>query len=246
MTDFLRVGQRGALVGSLLLVFSSCATMDDRRDEKDHRHRVVSVREDLESFDGLIPVSVDSVMGLYATLDPTTFRVTYDSLLCCASALIDSLNSTLAAGIRIDTLAIDHSIENFGNAARQRNTLFISSSYFFLYRDASILRSVIWHEFGHVYYELLPKHLRDSVCTIWNEVQSTALAYLFHDGEYSGNARFGGHPQESPSELFASAFNLLYNRPTEFTARLQFVDSVHVPLVDRLRQIVTGARTATE
>jgi hypothetical protein len=74
---------------------------------------------------------------------------------------------------------------------------------------------------------------------LWLQVQESALFYLFRDGEYSGNARFGGHPEESPAELFASAFNLARNRPEEIAARLRFVDRRLHPLVRSVLRFVT-------
>lgn len=71
-------------------------------------------------------------------------------------------------------------------------------------------------------------------------MRGAALFYLFRDGEYSGNARFGGHPDESPEELFASAFNLFSLREEEMAARLRYVDARHHLLVNRVRELVLG------
>jgi hypothetical protein len=192
--------------------------------------------EALEAFDALLPVGPDSVLQLYRRYDPASFHTRYQQRLEDASRLIDSLNALLDANSRIDTLAIDHTFENFGEAACTGHTIHLSSSYFFLYGDPSIIRSVISHEFGHKIYQRLPEIQRLGFDELWAQLGNAALLYLFKDGEYSGNAKFGGHPYESPTELFASAFNLLINREREFASRLQYVNADHLPLIERVKR----------
>jgi hypothetical protein len=109
----------------------------------------------------------------------------------------------------------------------------MSAGYFIAFDDRSVLRSVTFHEFGHIAYVLLRPADKAAVDSVWRELEESALLYLFHDGEYSGNARFGGHPDESPAELFASAFNLLHNRLPEVRAKLKYVEPRHYTLVRR-------------
>ncbi len=200
--------------------------------------RPVAVIEGLQLFDSLIPVTGDSVLQLYSRFEPQAFYGTYGPMLDDLSRFIERMNAQLPPHQRIDTLAIDHSIENFANAARVHRTLFLSSSYFFLFNDPEVLRSVVTHEFGHSHYAVLSPDERSDVQDVWSYFQASALFYLFRDGEYSGNARFGGHPDESPAELFASAFNLLTNREDELNARLQFVEARHYPFIERLKRLV--------
>lgn len=196
-------------------------------------------------FESLIPVSPDSVVELYEDFEPARFHKMYSQYLAFAQKVIDSLNAPLNASSRIDTLAIDHAIENFGSAARINKTIFISSSYFFLFNDLAVIRSVLTHEFGHIYLERLSADQRKDLAEAWKELRAHALLYLFRDGEYSGNAKFGGHPEESPEELFASAFNLLQNKSDEVEVRLRYVDSKHYPLIERVKALVAAAiRTA--
>ncbi len=200
--------------------------------------REVRIKEGLGLFESLLPIAPDSVIGLYARFDPTTFHSSYKTELAFARHVMDSLNAQLDEASRIDTLAIDHALENFGNAARSRKTLYISSSYFFLFNDLRVIRSVLTHEYGHIFYDQLTMRQREALVEIWGKVQERALFYLFRDGEYSENARFGGHPDESPEELFASAFNLFHNKAEELRARLLYVDPAHHHLIRSLEQLV--------
>jgi len=202
------------------------------------RNTSVAIIEGLGLFESLIPVGADSVLELYRKFDPTTFRSVYKREVSNVREFVDSMNTSLHPSSRINTLAIDHSLENFGNAARVGNTLFLSSSYFFLFNNLPILRSVITHEFGHIYYGKLPAGQRQELDGIWAELRDRALFYLFRDGEYSENAKFGGHPYDSPAELFASAFNLYLNREEELKARLQYVDQQGCLCIKRLEALV--------
>jgi len=197
--------------------------------------------EEIRSFDSLLPIGPDSVLALYRKYDRTTFNAEFHPRLVAVGLLIDSLNTSVPLGGAIETLAIDHTFESFGIAARTGKSLYISGSYFFLYTDDAVLRSIVFHEFGHIRYSLLREAQRESVATVWDRLQSFALVYLFRDGEYSGNAKFGGHPDESPTELFASAFNLFHNRSEELRSRLRYVDPQHEELVSMLKLIVTGS-----
>jgi hypothetical protein len=197
--------------------------------------------EALEAFDSLLPVGPDSVLELYRNIDPASFHKKYKLQLEDASRLVDSLNALLDVSSRIETLAIDHSFENFGNAGCSGHTISLSSSYFLLYNDPFVLRSVITHEFGHKIYQRLPEVERLGFEELWVQLGGAALLYLFRDGEYSGNAKFGGHPYESPSELFASAFNLFLNRERELASRLQYVTQDNLHLIESLRKSVLKA-----
>ncbi|MBX2990502.1 MAG: hypothetical protein KF749_04945 [Bacteroidetes bacterium] len=205
----------------------------------------VEIIEGLGLFESLIPVPADSIIGLYERYDPATFHAIYKNDLELVQQFIDSLNTHLDEASRIDTLAIDHAIENFGNAARIGKTIFISSSYFFLFNDPAVVRSVVTHEFGHIYFEKLTKAEREILDHIWRELQERALFYIFRDGEYSENAKFGGHPDESPAELFASAFNLFNNKQDELNVRLRYVSTEHHQLVERLRNLVVASTLPT-
>lgn len=70
------------------------------------------------------------------------------------------------------------------------------------------------------------------------ELQERTLFYCSRAEEYSENAKFRGHPDESPEELFASAFNLVHNKEEELRARLLSVDSAHDHLISNLQQLV--------
>jgi hypothetical protein len=111
-----------------------------------------------------------------------------------------------------------------------------------MYESPEVCRSVVTHEFGHIYYRLLDSASRDELGRVWERIQRSALFYIFRDGEYADNARFGGHPEESPAELFASAFNLLRNRPQELSSRMLFVSIPDRQLVDRVNTIIGRVR----
>ncbi len=193
---------------------------------------------ELRSFDALLPLDPDSIASLYRRYDPASFNATFGDRLATLSLLIDTLNHGLPASSRIDTLSIDHTFENIGEAAVREHVLYISSSYFIMFSSPEVCRSVVTHEFGHMYYHSLSPATRALLDTVWSGLQRTALFYLFRDGEYADNARFGGHPEDGPAELFASAFNLLRNRPGELAFRLPFVSDQDRREVDLLTKTV--------
>ena len=200
----------------------------------------VSQIESLNNLEALLPLAPDSIVTRYRNYDSVAFREIYRDRLGYLTALIDSLNvglGPLPDSLRIDTLAIDHSFGAFGEAARNGKTIVLSAGYFIAFDDRNVLRSVVFHEFGHIAFDRLGPADRAAVDSVWKVLEESALLYLFHDGEYSGNARFGGHPDESPSELFASAFNLLHNRAPEVRAKLAYVEPRHYDLVRRLAAI---------
>lgn len=194
--------------------------------------------EELRSREALLPLAPDSILARYRRYDRDEFYRDHADAIEALSVLIDSLNTPLAKSNRIDTLSIDHTFENIGVAGRTGKTLTLSSSYFFLYEDYTVLRSVTMHEFGHIHYELLSAAERAEMERIWQVLRGAALLYLFQDGEYTENARWGGHPEESAEELFASAFNVVLNRWDELAVRLQFVEPRHLPTVEALMRLV--------
>jgi hypothetical protein len=199
--------------------------------------------EELRSNDALLPLDADSIASLYHYYDPQTFYSTFGGRIRSLALLVDTLNRPLDHSIRLDTLSIDHTFENIGEAGVRGRTLFISSSYFYMYTSSEVCRSVVTHEFGHQYYLGLSRSAAGALDTAWIGLRSAALFYIFRDGEYSGNARFGGHPDESPAELFASAFNLVRNRPGELASRLLFVSNQNRRVTDHIITIVeTEAR----
>jgi len=205
--------------------------------------RTVSLEqiEELRSRESLLPIPADSVVERYRRYEPAVFYSTYGDLIRGATAIMDSLNSLLQVSVRLDTLAIDHRFESLGEAARRGHTLYLSSSYFYLFESLPLIRSVIYHEFGHVYYSRLSRDQVRRLKDIWEESRVTAMFYVFRDGEYSENARFGGHPEDSPEELFSSAFNLFSNRPEEVVVRANYLTPKERELVIRLRALVTEA-----
>ena len=193
--------------------------------------------EELRSREALLPIAPDSVVERYLRYPPPVFYRKFSSAIAAVALVVDSLNRGVPAAFRIDTLAIDHTFENIGSAGRVGTKMYLSSSFFFIYDGPAVLRSVVTHEFGHIRYDLLTTPQRVELDEIWNALQQSALFYVFHDGEYSANARFGGHPGDTPEELFASAFNLFRNNEAEVRARLQYVDPRHYPMISRLETL---------
>jgi hypothetical protein len=227
------------LLSILLLTCAGCSSRQQTHSEK---QSTVAIIEGLQLFESLIPVVPDSIIELYKRFDPTTFHSVYKADMNLATRFVDSMNATLEEPRRIDTLMIDHAMESFGHAGRSGGTIRLSSSYFLLFNDPAVVRSVLTHEFGHVQYERLPAALRDTVAQLWSAFERHALFYLFRDGEYSGNAKFGGHPHESPAELFASAFNLFVNRREEVNVRMKYISPELYTLVGRLNRVFRAAR----
>lgn len=194
----------------------------------------VAQLESLRDIEAMLPLAPDSVIARYLYYDSTAFLEMYSERLSFVVKLIDSLNKGFPDSLRIDTLAIDRSLGSFGEAARRGKSIFFSSSYFIVFDDDNVLRSVIFHEFGHLTYKLLDFRTSLVVDSIWSELSRRALLYLFHEGEYSGNARFGGHPEESSEEMYASVFNILNNCPLEFRSRLRYVDEINMPIIHRI------------
>jgi hypothetical protein len=224
----------------ILLIAPGCATISSHSGERQtHVEVTVEQQEYLDKFESLIPISPDRVADLYAQCPPDSFGVRYRDYMNFVSTLVDSFNRTIPNPYSIDTLCICHAIENFADAGRSGHTLFISSSYFLLFNDKHILRSLLTHEFGHIHYLLLDSARTRQIGSVWAYFRESALFYLFRDGEYSANARFGGHPEESPSELFASAYNLLRNEPQELHARLGYVASEHSAVLAQMLHLVS-------
>ncbi|HSQ76212.1 MAG TPA: hypothetical protein VLT13_11680 [Bacteroidota bacterium] len=227
-------------VTPLFLLCAGCtSTKVDSTPGRDGVRVTISQRARIELYDSLIPVPPDTVIAMYNECPPEEFHKRYKPLMEFVTALIDSFNQTIGSSYSIDTLHISHSIENFAEAGQSGKTLFISSSYFMLFNDQGILRSLLTHEFGHVRYRMLDSAATDLTARLWARLQETALFYLFRDGEYSGNAWFGGHPEDHPSELFASAYNLVHNRPEELRVRFTYVSNVHIPLLNEVIALVT-------
>lgn len=228
------------VVAALLLLCAGCtSTAVNSSPSRDPVEVTISQRAQLESYDSLIPVPPDSVIALYKECPPEEFHKRYRVLMDFVTAIIDSFNQTVGSSYAIDTLHISHSIENFAEAGQSGKTLFISSSYFMLFNDQAILRSLLTHEFGHVHYRMLDSATVGRTTLLWERLQETALFYLFRDGEYSGNARFGGHPEDHPSELYASAYNLVRNKPEELRVRFRYVNSDHMPSLNELIALVS-------
>jgi hypothetical protein len=202
-------------------------------------------RQQLEILERYFPIVPDSIAALYRHFDPVTFRDTFSAELAETSRLVDSLNANLPSQLRIDTLAIDHSFEGISEAGHAGKALYISSSYFYLYNDIKVIRSVVFHEFGHLYYGMLDRSQVNEISNLWLELQRADGLYLFHDGEYRYNSRFGGHPEDSPAELFASAFNLLQNSSRSVAIRSWLLPESHRTIVDRLSAIVRQAAGRT-
>jgi hypothetical protein len=233
---------RGTLIAALAGLFVTCISCAPRtvRDDPTGWTGIATLRqvEELHAVDVLLPLHPDSIVARYQLYDPRTFYAAFGPRINALGLLIDTLNNPLSPSFRIDTLSIDHTFENIGEAALRGKTLFISSSYFYMYESPEVCRSVVTHEFGHVYYRLLDGGSHSELDLLWERIQRSALFYIFRDGEYAGNARFGGHPEESPAELFASGFNLLRNRPQELSSRMLFVSIPDRQLVDQVNAII--------
>ena len=221
------------LAGALLFLASFLVAGCAGSGAADNRITVAQF-ESLNDLESLLPLTPDSIVTRYRNYDSLAFRKIYKDKLVYVTDLIDSLNGSVPDSLRIDTLAIDHSFGTFGEAARSGRSIVISASYFIVFDDWSILRSVVFHEFGHIRHDMLGADVKAELAAIWKELEVSALLYLFRDGEYSGNARFGGHPDDSPAELYASAFNLVQNRLPEIRVRLTYVENRHFPLIRRL------------
>jgi len=178
----------------------------------------------LQIIERNLPVTPDSVAILYLKNDPETFYKIYASYLVAATQLIDSLNAPLPSYLHIDTLSIDHAFENIGEAAHEGNIIYLSSSYFYLYNDPVVIRSVILHEFGHLYYRLLTPHQLRVLTEVWLDLHDPSGFYLFRDREYPHNSRFGGHPEDSPSELAGHAVEIWRRRRRNCTFPRNFVE----------------------
>jgi hypothetical protein len=227
------------VLAGMLVACSACGPRTVRDDPSGWTGvATLSQIEELRSVEVLLPLHPDSIVARYQRYDPHTFYAVFSSRINALGLLIDTLNRPLDPSVRIDTLSIDHTFESLGEAALRGRTLFLSSSYFYMFESPEVCKSVVTHEFGHIYYRLLDPASRDELDQVWERIRRSALFYIFRDGEYAGNARFGGHPEESPAELFASAFNLLRNRPQELSSRMLFVSIPDRQLVDRVNTIL--------
>jgi hypothetical protein len=220
----------------VLLCLTGCSSEAVIR-EKEQR----LVLQQLQLVEIQLPMSLDSILARYQNYDSASFFQRYSQRMGYATSLIDSMNSSLPDSLRIDTLAIDHSLQDFGEAGRSRNIFVVSLGYFIAYDDPAVLRSIIFHEFGHIAFDRLSEPSRQRFEALWFLLKRNALFYLFRDGEYSGNARFGGHPEDSPAELFASAFNLLHNQLGEFRSRMLFVERIHFGAISEIAAMTSAS-----
>jgi len=229
---------RSAYLIVLAAVLSACGSGPGSQSDSGYSGTLtIDQVEELRSREALLPIAPDSVVERYRRYPPPVFNEVFAPAIATVAEFRDSMNLRLPAEYRIDTLAIDHTFENIGTAGRTGTKLYLSSSFFYLYDGPAVLRSVIMHEYGHIHYDLLSPEQRAEILEIWTSLQQSALFYVFRDGEYSANARVGGHPQDTPEELFASAFNLFHNNEAEIRARLQYVDQRHYALVERLKAL---------
>jgi hypothetical protein len=226
-------------MAALLLGQIGCADLP-----ADHHPKItLSQIEELRLMDALLPIGPDSVVARYRRYEPETFYRSFSSQIAALEIFIDSLNQSIPTEARIDTLYVDHSFESLGEAAIRGTTLWLSSSFMYMFDDRRVVLSVVVHEFGHIVYRYLTPRERDEIESIWWDMSEAALFYLLQDGEYSGNAHFGGHPSDSPAELFASAYNVLSRNKEEFNARMVYVDSSHFELLGTLQSLVQTAST---
>ena len=225
----------GCLVLAATLLALSCS--GHRATQEARGVTDLQIRQ-LRVMEGYFPVLPDSIVRLYRRYDPGTFAVAYKREVGYVARLIDSLDSSLPNDYRVDTLAIDHSFENIGTAAIVGRSLYCSSSYFYVYNDTSVLRSIVFHEFGHVFYRTLTAEQSRAVSQLWLDLLHPPSLYLFRDGEYQHNGRIGGHPEDSPSELFASAFNLFQNNAETIEIRSWLLPPSQRPFVDSLENLV--------
>ena len=205
----------------------------------------ISVRqiEELRDLEILLPLLPDSIVGIYRAYDAGAFYREHGARVSRVVLLMDSLNSCIPAACRFDSLCLDHAFENIGQAGRMFRTLAISSSYFILFPDDKVLRSVVFHEYGHSLFESLGPEARREAALIWEKLARASLLYLFSDSDYSHNARFGGHPYDEPSEMFASAFNLFHNNIEQLDARMLYVEDEYTSLVRSLFVLLHEAVT---
>jgi hypothetical protein len=224
------------LLWLFLLCFSvpGCSSRDSFRGEG----KTVVVSDHLRSFEGFIHITPDSVAELFERYDQQEFHEKFSRELAYCIYVIDSLNTLLSADHQVDTLSIEFDVEQFGIAGRNGRTIYLSSGFFFVYNNPAILRSILFHEYGHIFYDQLSSGNQDSIRETWGFLERAALLYVFIDGDYSGNAWFGGHPEEGPEELYASAFNLFHNHPDEIRATLKYVSHEYYSLIDRLKRDV--------
>ena len=235
-------GSRATFVTLLMAALASvvfdcgCATVS-MREEAGMTEQAMEALRDTEI---LLPMLPDSIIAIYSRYDQRDFHQRYRTRVDGIILLMDSLNSCMQAEHRFGTLNVDHSFENFGQAGRSGSTLVISSSYVLMYDDPRVLRSVVFHEYGHAAYDALPDTVKRETEILWDALKHASMLYLLTDGEYSSNARFGGHPYDSPAELFASTFNLFHNNIEELDARLQYIEGPRYRDLRRLFEIVSG------
>lgn len=98
------------------------------------------------------------------------------------------------------------------------------------FSGTAVIPDIVAHEFGHKLYESL--HLSSRFFLEWYRVKmfnfnallgDTDLFLLFKDSEYNG-MKNAGHPYDSGSELFASAFMVWRNHYSELKNRINLLD----------------------
>lgn len=127
----------------------------------------VAMIEELRSMEDLLPAAPDSILARYRRYDRDSFYRAFGPRLEDVRRLVDSLNAGLDPWSSVDTLAIDHTLENFGTAARNGKTIHLSGSYFFAFDDPRVAKSAVLHEFGHIRHDMLSPERRAVLDSLW-------------------------------------------------------------------------------
>lgn len=171
---------------------------------------------------------------------------------------LQALNRMVPAEYRVSTIVVtynslddneEHSIPKGGatNAWARTDGIYFGFGLINEFSGTQVVPDVVAHEFGHKLHESLPlssrfflEWYRVKMFNFYAVLGNTGLFWLFKDGEY-GEMKNAGHPWDSGSELFASAFMIRRNHFDEFLNRLRKFDAGEQKLALDVITIVDSA-----
>lgn len=161
------------------------------------------------------------IMKRYREADTTDLLEEYREPLSTATRIIDSLNDLFPVEHHVKRLVLWRGVGRMYHSQLVNDEIHIAAAYLFLYPSPVPLRSVIFHEMGHALFDALAEREQENFRVLWNDALENGIIDLFKEGTYPKNLFLLGHPEDDPSELFASALAIVNIYQREFNKRIE-------------------------
>lgn len=193
-------------------------------------------------FNGRVDPNVceDSLVKVrYAQYDRADFLKRFKIKAEAAACFINSLNHAYPALPPVSVVYIVSGKDWYKTDCYFDGSIFVSSGEFFMDDTLSIgrLLYVLAHEWGHSLYDYVSKDWEAGFAfhLLWYFCKLNDSFHFFEDRLYTND--WGGHPQDHPSELFASAFNILNFHSQEF-GRWEELSSMKIYQIEAVTAII--------